>query len=97
MKTSWVVGSLKDINVHAGSTGGFLRAASSIFTQKTKTTDYDRKIIVNLLALIVMDNAPYYLVLLEKQPDASWSKANIPDYVAKIALSMIFSKLFYKS
>lgn len=76
------------IILHAGSSNGFVNNASLVFASKTKTGDYHgemngdlffkwvkEKLVCNLEepSLIVMDNAPYHSVLMEKEPSSSWN------------------------
>lgn len=86
------------IILHAGNSNGFIENASLIFSTKSTLLDYHgsmssdlftkwciEKLIPNLHepSLIVMDNAPYHSVLLEKQPGSSWKKADICDWLNK--------------
>lgn len=82
--------------MHAGNRDGFVENASLIFATKSKLADYHgdmngdlfiqwikEKLVPNLEepSLIIMDNAPYHSVLLEKQPQSSWTKAQIVEWL----------------
>lgn len=84
------------IVLHAGHREGFVKNASLIFGTKSKLADYHgdmngdifikwvkEKLVPNLEepSLIVMDNAPYHSVLIEKQPQTSWRKADIIEWL----------------
>ncbi|XP_050316224.1 uncharacterized protein LOC126750614 [Anthonomus grandis grandis] len=86
------------IVLHAGHSGGFIKNASLIFASKSKTLDYhgemnhelftkwvENQLIPNLEepSLIIMDNAPYHSVQLEKQPSSSWKKQEIAEWLVK--------------
>ncbi|KRT84871.1 hypothetical protein AMK59_789, partial [Oryctes borbonicus] len=81
------------IVVHAGTINGFIKDASLVFPSKSTTSDYHGEMnsktfqrcwvterlipSFEVPSLIVMDNAPYHSVLLEKQPLQSWRKDDI--------------------
>ncbi|CAH1983599.1 unnamed protein product [Acanthoscelides obtectus] len=80
------------IVLHAGHSGGFVENASLIYGTASKLGDYHgdmngdtflkwvkEKLVPNLEepCLIVMDNASYHSVLVEKQPISSWTKAQV--------------------
>lgn len=80
------------IVLHAGHRGGFVDNASLIYSTSSKLADYhgdmngdifmkwvSEKLVPNLEepSLIIMDNASYHTMLIEKQPKASWTKAAI--------------------
>uniref|UniRef100_A0A6P7G776 Uncharacterized protein LOC114338511 n=1 Tax=Diabrotica virgifera virgifera TaxID=50390 RepID=A0A6P7G776_DIAVI len=87
------------IIVHAGSSKGFVEGASLLFSSKSLTMDYHGEMNGNIFtqwittqlipnleepSLIIMDNAPYHSMLVEKQPSHCsrrddiiiWLKAN---------------------
>ncbi|KMQ83557.1 hypothetical protein RF55_19684 [Lasius niger] len=77
------------IVLHIGSTAGFVPDGLLCFESKKNTADYHDEMngdtflewFENILpslednAVIVMDNAPYHSVKLEKVPNASWKKS----------------------
>lgn len=86
------------IVLHAGHCGGFVKNAGLIFASKSKKMDYhgemnaemftkwvENQLIPNLEepSLIVMDNAPYHSVELERQPSSSWKKYEIVEWLEK--------------
>lgn len=78
--------------LHIGSTAGFV--PGGLFYFESKKTVYDDEMIGDIFlewfekilpllednAVIVMDNAPYHFVL-EKRPDALWTKAAIIEWL----------------
>lgn len=86
------------IILHAGSSNGFVQDASLSFCSKSMTLDYhgemnnsiftkwvSTQLIPNLEqpSLVVMDNAPYHSVLVEKQPSSASTKADIINWLKK--------------
>lgn len=84
------------IVLHAGSSSGFIPNASLLFPSKSQKGDYhgemngdnflkwvEENLIKNLEepSLIVMDNASYHSMLVEKLPNSSWTKANIAEFL----------------
>lgn len=84
------------IILHAGGSNGFVENASLIFASKSNTSDYhgemnsdtftkwiSEQLIPNLQqpTLIIMDNAPYHSVVLNKEPSSSWNKAAIMEWL----------------
>lgn len=84
------------IVVNAGSKLGFVEDASLLFATKSLKEDYHgemnsgtfKKWLINHLinnldepSLIIMDNAPYHSVLIEKNPSSSWKKADIIEWL----------------
>lgn len=90
------------IIVHAGSERGFIDGASLVFASKTKVGDYHAEMnskkfeewITSQLmpylpanSLIIMDNAPYHSVVLNKVPNTSSRKQEIIDWLEKNKIS----------
>lgn len=86
------------IVLHAGNSRGFINNASLLFASKSKMLDYHgemnsdlftkwvkEKLIPNLEepSLIIMDNAAYHSVEIEKQPCTSWKKCEIQEWLQK--------------
>jgi hypothetical protein len=84
--------STRYIVLHAGTRNGFVSGASLIFVAGTKSGDYhdsmngenfehwmSTQLLPNLEepSIIVMDNASYHNVLVEKPPTQSWRKDEI--------------------
>lgn len=84
------------IILHAGTEKGFIENASLIFPSKTRAADYHAEmnsqkfkewvttqLIPNLEknSIVVMDNAPYHSVVLNKAPNTSSRKQDIIDWL----------------
>lgn len=84
------------IIVHAGTADGFIDGASLIFPSKSTTGDYHgdmnselfkqwtmEKLIPNLEepSLVILDNAPYHSVVLNKPPNTSSKKSEIIEWL----------------
>ncbi|XP_060846134.1 uncharacterized protein LOC132925787 [Rhopalosiphum padi] len=83
------------IILHIGSENGFLPGGLLCFISKKNTGDYHDEMngdnfkegFENILpvldpnSIIVMDNAPYHSVKMEKYPNASWKKAVILEWL----------------
>ncbi|CAH2097386.1 unnamed protein product [Euphydryas editha] len=92
------------IIVHAGGEMGFIPNALLIFKSQSKSGDYhddmnktnfmkwlQEKLIPNLPAnsLVVMDNAPYHTVKLNKAPTLSSTKAEMQNWIINKGLSYL--------
>ncbi|CAH2088707.1 unnamed protein product [Euphydryas editha] len=92
------------IIVHAGGEMGFIPNVLLIFKSKSKSGDYhddmnktnfmkwlQEKLIPNLPAnsLVVMDNAPYHTVKLNKAPTLSSTKAEMQNWIINKGLSYL--------
>ncbi|XP_050294741.1 uncharacterized protein LOC126734938 isoform X1 [Anthonomus grandis grandis] len=86
------------IILHAGSSTEFVSGASLIFSSKSKSMDYHdnmncemfekwlkEQLIPNLQepSLIVLDNESYHSRILNKQPNGSWRKSEIYEWLVK--------------
>ncbi|KAJ8914219.1 hypothetical protein NQ315_003582 [Exocentrus adspersus] len=86
------------IVLHAGTSKGFVEDADLLFCSKSKVGDYhgemksniftkwvEERLIPNLEepSLIVMDNAPYHSVLIEKQPSISSRRMKLMEWLHK--------------
>lgn len=86
------------IVLDAGSKDGFIKNCSLLFASKSKMLDYHgemnsemftnwvrERLIPNLEepSLIIMDNAPYHTVQIEKQPSSAWRKAQIVEWLTE--------------
>lgn len=86
------------IVLHAGSKSGFVPNASLVFQSKSSKGDYHgemngenfkkwviESLITNLTepSLIILDNAPYHSMLVEKMPSSSWTKADISKFLTE--------------
>lgn len=86
------------IILHAGTENGFVPHADLVFQAKNDGSDYHsqmnaqvferwftEQLLPNIApsSIIVMDNASYHSVRLEKYPTASWKKAEIFDWLVK--------------
>lgn len=95
VKTTKVDGK-RYIVLHAGNEDGFIKGAGLIFSSKTKNSDYhgemnrdnflhwfQHQLLENLSepSLIIMDNAPYHSMLLNKIPNGSWTKAALQEWL----------------
>lgn len=82
--------------LHAGNEKGFIRDAALVYSTRSKLADYhgdmnseiflkwlQEQFIPNLQepSLIIMDNASYHSVLMEKQPTVSWTKNKIKEWL----------------
>lgn len=92
------------IIVHAGGEMGFIPNAQLIFKSQSKSGDYhddmnktnfnkwlEEKLIPNLPpnCLIVMDNAPYHTVQINKAPTMSSSKSDMQTWISEKGLSYL--------
>ena len=92
------------IIVHAGGEMGFIPNAQLIFKSQSKSGDYHddmnktnfmkwlkEKLIPNLPpnSLIVMDNAPYHTVTVNKAPTTNSSKADMQNWIKSKGLSYL--------
>lgn len=92
------------IIVHAGNENGFVEGALHIFHSKTSKTDYHEemdgnyfenwfktKLLPNILpnSVIVMDNAPYHSIKLEKLPTTAWKKCDIQAWLSRKGISWL--------
>jgi transposase len=95
VKTTKVDGK-RYIVLHAGNEDGFINGAENIFSSKTQSSDYHgemnqenflkwfkNQLLLNLTepSIIIMDNAPYHSMLLDKCPNNSWKKSDIQDWL----------------
>ncbi|KAJ8953374.1 hypothetical protein NQ318_023491 [Aromia moschata] len=86
------------IVLHAGSNKRFVDKAGLIYSTKSKLADYhgdmnadifmkwlEEKLIPNLMepSLIIMDNASYHSIQVERQPTTSWNKPQIIEWLEK--------------
>lgn len=86
------------IIVHGGTKSGFINNASLLFASKSQKEDYHGEMngemfmkwvnehLINNLeepSLIIMDNAPYHSVLVEKMPSSSWTKGSIAAWLTE--------------
>lgn len=83
------------IVLHIGSENGFLPGGLLCFVSKKNTGDYHDEMngdnfkqwfesiipVLDLNSIIVMDNAPYHLVELEKYSNTCWKKAAILEWL----------------
>ncbi|GBO98778.1 hypothetical protein EVAR_256_1 [Eumeta japonica] len=101
------------IIVHAGSDKGFVPNAQLIFKSQSKSGDYhddmnrdnfmkwlQQKLTPNLppQSIVVMDNAPYHSVVVNKTPTMSTTKAEMQNWIVSKGLSylptMVKAQLF---
>lgn len=90
------------IVVHGGGEKGFVNNASLVFTAKSNVGDYHgemnsenflhwlkTQLLPNLEepSLIILDNAPYHSTISEKQPNTSFTKNAIVDWLNKNAIA----------
>lgn len=90
------------IVVHAGSKDGFVEDCGLLFASKSKILDYhgemnsemftkwvNESLIPHLEepSLVVMDNAPYHSVQIDKQPSSAWRKNEIAQWLIKNGIS----------
>lgn len=98
------------IVLHAGSRRGFITGSSLLFASKSQKEDYHGEMngemfakwvkdqLINNLeepSLIVMDNAPYHSMLIEKQPTSAWTKGSIISFLTENNIP--FDKNLFKS
>lgn len=89
------------IMLHVGNENGFVEGALDLFQSKTKKADYHEemdgnhfeqwfktKLLPNIQpnSTIIMDNAPYHSVKLEKIPNRSWKKCDIQSWLNRKGL-----------
>lgn len=82
--------------MHAGNEQGFINGAEAVYCSKTKLSDYhgemnhdnflkwfEYQLLYNLEqpSTIVVDNAPYHSMLLDKVPNNSWKKDDIKNWL----------------
>lgn len=90
------------IVVHGGGEKGFVDGANLVFTAKSNVGDYHgemnsenfiqwlkTQLLPNLEepSLIILDNAPYHSTISEKQPNTSFKKQNIIDWLNTNAIA----------
>lgn len=98
------------IVLHAGHSNGFVNNGALLYSTKSKLADYHgdmngdifmkwlkEKLIPNLEepSLIIMDNAPYHSIQLDKQPTSSWNKSEIMEWLEK--LNITFDRKMFKA
>ncbi|CAH1993256.1 unnamed protein product [Acanthoscelides obtectus] len=84
------------IILHAGNENGFIEGSEAIFSSKTKLSDYhgemnqdnflkwfQHQLLEKLESpsMIILDNAPYHSMILNKVPNNAWTKKNIQDWL----------------
>ncbi|CAH1978972.1 unnamed protein product [Acanthoscelides obtectus] len=84
------------IILHAGNENGFIEGSEAIFSSKTKLSDYhgemnqdnflkwfQQQLLEKLESpsMIILDNAPYHSMILNKVPNNAWTKKNIQDWL----------------
>jgi transposase len=90
------------IVLHAGNSDGFIEGASLVFSSTAKTSDYhdnmnavlftkwmEEQLLPSLEkpSLLILDNAPYHSVEVEKQPVSSWKKRDIEKWLVEKNIS----------